>query len=227
MDKKISRYYFNSKAVFKSLPEIDAALLRNNCKLRRVRKGKDLFSQGSFPRGVYILKGGRVKLYQRSADGTEQMVYIYTYGEMFGYRPLLCNSTHPASATTMEDCAIYFISAPHFLRVLAESAALSNLILQNLSHEFTILVNRIAAFSQRSAKERLALSLLILREKYRKPNGQHGDINMTRQDMASFVGTTNETLARLLTKLKSEGVIKTFGRRLQILNIKTLHSMMD
>src|SRR6185295_1239618 len=222
----ISKYHFGSTSVLNLLPKEDLSLFQKQLKLKKFKKGHELFQEGNSPKGIYILKRGKVKIYQETQSGTEQIVYIYTPGEMFGYRPLLCHEHHPASAKTLEECSIYFLDAKDFLDVLEKSAALSNILLQNLSHEFTVLINRIAAFGQKSVKERTALSLLILREKYKKPNGEaYGEIYLSRADLAAFVGTTIETIARMITKFKKERIIKIQGRKIIINDVKALYQL--
>jgi CRP-like cAMP-binding protein len=222
-----SRYFFNSKSILETLPAKDLALLTGHLRLKKIPKGRTLFEEGSRPRTVFILRRGRVKLFQRNSDGGEQIVYIYSAGEMFGYRPLLSNNLHPAAAMTIEECGIYFLSDRVFLDLLARSAALSNLLLKNLSHEFTVLVNRIATFSQRTAKERIALSLLIVNEAYGKHGGGTGEITLSRADLAAFAGTTGETLARILTRFKSEKIVKASGRKLFILRPDKLKDIIE
>lgn len=219
---QFSRYFFNSEPIFELLPSEDLALLKDHLRLKKIPKGRTLFEEGSRPRTVYLLKRGKVKIFQQSPNGAEQLVYIYSAGEMFGYRPLLSNEPHPASAQTMEECGIYFLSDRVFMDVLDKSPTLSNLLLRNLSHEFSVLVNRIATFSQRSAKERIALCLLIVNEKYRKKAGGVPEITISKADLASFAGTTGETLARILTRLKSDKVIGTKGRKLFVLKPEKL-----
>ena len=149
-----------------------------------MRKGKELFREGSYPRNVYIVRRGKVKLFQNSPNGTQTIVYIYSAGEMFGYRPLLCGEKHTASAMTMEDSGIYIVPARHFMNFVTSGGTLSAILLRNLSHEFTVLVNRIGAFDQKSVKERLALSLLILGEKYRKEGkGSYAELTLSRSDL--------------------------------------------
>lgn len=228
MDERISKYFFNSKSLFDSLPEEGFHLFKKHLKLKQVKKGRELFREGTIPNWVYIIKRGKVKLYQQTQNGAEQIVYIYTSNEMFGYRPSLCHELHPASAKTLEDASIYFISVQSFLDILGKSTALSNLLLQNLSHEFTVLVNRIAAFGQKSAMERMALSLLILQERYRRWEEQDDpEISLSRSDLASFVGTTNETIARMVTKLKTENIIRTRGRKIIIQDAPALIRLAD
>ncbi len=222
----VSKFYFNSKPIFESLSKEELLKFKALTKLKKIKKGRELFQEGSYPKGVYILKRGKVKIYQRTPSGGEQIIYIYTPGEMFGYRPLLCGDRHPASAMTLEECGIYFMTEWSFLKALENSTSLSTILLRNLSHEFTVLVNHIAAFAQRSAKERIALSLLILREKYRKPDSAHPpEISLSRSDLASFAGTTNETLARTISWFRAEKVIKINGRKIMINNEDALYSL--
>lgn len=224
----VSKYYFNSKPIFESLSKEELLNFKSLSKLKKVKKGRELFEEGTYPKGVYILKRGKVKIYQRTPNGGEQIIYIYTPGEMFGYRPLLCGDKHPASAMTLEECGIYFMTETSFVQALQTSPVLSTILLRNLSHEFTVLVNHIAAFAQKSAKERIALSLLILQEKYRKPDSKYStEISLSRADLASFAGTTNETLARTISRFRAEKVIKLNGRKIIIHNEEALYSLIE
>ena len=226
--RDISKYFFTTDPVLESMSPYEAQLFKAQLKLKRVKKGRELFMEGSYPREVYIVKRGRVKLYQHNSDGSETIIYIYSAGEMFGYRPLLCGEKHPASAMTMEDCGIYVVSSKQFLGFLKAGNSLSTILLRNLSHEFTVLVNRIGAFDQKTVKERLALSLFILREKYRKP-GERGqvEISLSRADLAAYVGTSVETLARILTRFRQDGMIRTVARKIVIVNERALMSIID
>lgn len=221
----ISKYYFSSPSLLRVLRDLDLSLFRKELQLKKVKKGKLLYPEGSFPKGVYIIKRGKVKLFQITPNGNEQIVYIYTPGEMFGYRPLLCHDKHPASAMTLEECGLYYLPARHFMNTLRQSATLSNLLLENLSHEFTVLVNRIAAFAQKAVKERTALSLLILAEKYKKPGAVQSEITLSRKDLASFVGTTHETIARIISQFRKDKIIKIVGRKIVITRTDILQQL--
>jgi CRP-like cAMP-binding protein len=226
--RDISKFFFTKAQVLASLPPHEAKTFKEHLRLKRVKKGKELFKEGSYPRRVYIVRRGRVKLYQHNPDGSETIIYIYSSGEMFGYRPLLCGEKHPASAMTMEDCGIYTLPSKQFLALLKAGNSLSTVLLRNLSHEFTVLVNRIGAFDQRTVRERLALSLFILREKYRKKDDHgHVEITLSRTDLAAYVGTSVETLARILTRFREAGVIRTMGRKIIITNDRALLAIID
>jgi CRP-like cAMP-binding protein len=101
---------------------------------------------------------------------------------------------------------------------------LSKRLLRTLSHEFAVLVNSVALFAQRSVRERLALHLVVLREKY-KVNFQPGmpvEINLSRSDLASMAGTARENVVRILTEFKEKGILTTHGTKIIIHNVNLL-----
>src|SRR5688572_15422998 len=218
----------SSISILQLLSRGDLALLQKHLKLFKVRKGKELFREGMYPKAVYIIKRGKVKLSQQDQSGAETIVHIHGAGEMFGYRPLLSGGTYPVSARTIEECAVYKISSKQFLWVLNHSASLSNLLLRALSHEFTLLVNKIGSFAQKSVRERTALSLLILNEKYRNPAAKaRTEITLSRHDLAAFVGTTIESIARILRRLREDKIIETVGRKIIIRDEAALSRVAD
>ena len=94
------------------------------------------------------------------------------------------------------------------------------MLMKNLSHEFGVLVNVIATITQKTVRERVALTLLILQEKFKDNlNGENEvEIVLTRADFANIVGTAVATLVRLMHDFKEEEVIRTEGRKIVILN---------
>ena len=143
---------------------------------------------------------------------------IHVEGELIGYRPLLCEKKYPVSAMAIEECKISYIPKKQFLLLLKESPTLANTLLQFLSNEFTVWVNTITSATQRTVKERLLLNLLILTEKYRTKKKWPVEISLSRADLAALIGTSGETLARLIKLLKTEKYIAVKGRTILINN---------
>ncbi|MGZ4156254.1 MAG: Crp/Fnr family transcriptional regulator, partial [Bacteroidia bacterium] len=192
------------------------------------KKGEIIFKKGTPSKGVYILRKGKVKIYQVNQDGKSQILYIYKKGEFFGYKPLLCNETHPITASVVEDAVISFIPKIPFFNVLKISPQLSNRLLFNLSHEFSVWVNTATAFAQQTVKERFALTLLILNEKYKKEGSDKPvELNLSREDLASYVGTAIETLVRILKELKEKKILEVKGRKIKIINPDALLEMTE
>jgi len=219
----ITKFYFKSQPILESLNPIDLLFFNEQMKLKRVSKGVELFKEGERAKEVYIIKQGKVKIYQTNHGSVNQILYIYSAGDMFGYRPLLYNEGNFASAMTIEDCELYILDKKHFLSVVSKSVDLMMLILKNSSHEFSVIVNYIGAYSLKSGRERVALSLLILEEKYKMNGISPVMITLSRSDLASFAGISFETLSRIITQFKEELFIHIDGRKITLANKSALN----
>ncbi len=186
-----------------------------------LKKGEDLYREGSMPRAVYKVKKGKIKIEQTGDDGSSRIVYIYTVGEYFGFRPLLCNEKHPVSAIVLEESEIDVFDGSGFLKIAKRSPNLSFNLVEILSFEFNVWINLIGSLSNKSAKERIALILLILNEKY-KTTDKESFITMSRVDIASYSETTEETVVRVLTFFKEQGILSSESRKIKVVNKKLL-----
>lgn len=220
----LDKFHFRSDSVFQGLPKGELDFLKNKMVERKYKKGQRIFVEGSIPTGIYYLKDGKIKKYKADRDGKEHIIYIFNNGELLGYPALLSEEPYTDSSAALEDSVVGFIPKHDFLNVLSESAVLSNKLLKNLSHEFNVLVNSIATFAHRTVRERVALSLLILREKYaiKSKTNKSGEINLSREDLSNMAGTAVETLVRLLHDFKDERLIETEGRKIRIIDAKKL-----
>lgn len=212
----LSSFYFNSTPVDEVLGEAERLQLYKNSTESKYTRGINIFEERTYPKGVYILKKGRVKLYQSTSSGTQQIIAIHGAGEIFGYRPILSNERYPVSATTLEPCTVVFIPRRDFQNALEKSTALSNLLLKYLSHEFTVWVNIVSILARTTVKERLLLNILLLAERYREPSKWPVKITLLKADLACLIGTSNETLARMLKLLKQEKLVVSRGSSMEI-----------
>jgi CRP-like cAMP-binding protein len=209
-------YYFISEPITECLKAREVELLLRHSVQRKYPRGSIIFEEHSFPRGVYIIQKGRVKIFQRTLTGTDQIMNINVEGELIGYRPLLSSERYPVSASALETCSIIFIPKKDFLAVLEKSSSLSNTLLRFLSREFTIWVNTVSILTRTTVKERLLLNILILSIKYREKSKWPIRILLSKADLACLIGTSNETLARMLKVLKEEKLVSSKGRTLEI-----------
>jgi CRP-like cAMP-binding protein len=223
-NQPLDKYHLRSDTVISSLPKADIKFLESKMVKNHFKKGKTVFSEGSYPSGIFYLINGRIKKYKSGHNGKEQIIYVCSSGEIFGYPAVLSDEPFPDSAVALEDSIIAFIPKEDFLKLLAESTVLASKLLKNLSHKFGVLENIIVAFAHKTVRERLALSLLILIEKFNDNSKDHKktDIILSRDDLANFVGTAVETLVRLLREFKDEGLIETEGKKIRVLNIKKM-----
>lgn len=219
----ISKFIFNNQYLFDELPDCDKEMLKGAMQNKNYRKNEAIFTDGTIPTGIFYLKTGKVKKYKVDNDGREQIIYIYNTGEFFGYSAILSNESYGDTTQAIENSVIAFISKEDFLKILDQSVVFSRLLLKSLSHEFSVMANLMTVLSQRTVRERVALSLLILHKKYHSNIPEENVyISLSRTDLANMVGTANETLARILHDFRQDGLIVMDGRKIQLTDLKKL-----
>lgn len=220
----IDRWDFNSHTILTDLPEEDYTLLMAHARDDKYKKGEIIFREGARATGIFYIKSGMVKKYKIDNTGKEHIFYVANAGELLGYHSVLASECYPDAATAIEDSVVSFIPADSFLTVLNRSAELSRRLLKTLSHEFGVLINNISVFAQRPVRERVAISLIILREKF-KHGAEAGapiTISISRDNIANMAGTTRENVTRFITEFKNENIIETLGRKIIIVDVKKL-----
>jgi CRP-like cAMP-binding protein len=181
------------------------------------KKNQTVFVEGSFPRGVFCINKGKVKIFARGDEGKEQIVHIAKEGDVVGFRAMLSGDSYKLSAETLEDANICFVAKEEFLSMLDTKTGMRDAILKELSKELGERAIFITNLAQKTVRERLAYSLLLLQDVY----GEE-PINLSREDLANFVGTATETLIRLIKDFKEEGFIDVQVRKVRILDKKSL-----
>ncbi|HEY8658573.1 MAG TPA: Crp/Fnr family transcriptional regulator [Chitinophagaceae bacterium] len=220
----IDKWDFKSNSVLTNLPPDELAKLTANMTTQVYNKGQIVFREGAFATGIFFIKDGKAKKYKVDKEGKEQIIYVANTGEIMGYHALLAEERYPDSAAVLEDSEIAFIPKEDFFEVLQKSKVLPQRLLKTLSHEFFVLANNIALFAQRSVRERFAMQLVLMREKYKEnfTQGMAVEINMSREDLASLVGTARENILRILKDFKEEGILETKGRKIIITDVNKL-----
>jgi CRP/FNR family transcriptional regulator, polysaccharide utilization system transcription regulator len=177
------------------------------------KKNHPLFIDGNFPRGVFCLNKGKVKIFTRGDEGKEQIIHIAKAGDVIGFRSMFSGEPYTMSAETLEESNICFISKDDFLNMIDTNPTLRNGVMKELSKELSDRAVALTNMSQKSVRERLAFSLVVLEDIY---TGE--EINLSREDLANFVGTATETLIRLLKEFKEDGLIDIHVRKLLVLD---------
>lgn len=222
----ISKFKFNTQYILADLPTNEKDLLEEKMYIKKYRKNQSVFTENTLPTGIFYIKEGKVKKYKVDHDGREQIIYIYNAGEFFGYSAVLSESSYSDTVVAIENATIAFIPKEDFNSILDSSTTFSRLLLKSLSHEFSVLANLMAVLSQRTVRERVALSLLILNDKYKNNEDEAPAlITLSRTDLASMAGTVLETLARVLHDFKEENLIHIHARKIEVINPYRLSSI--
>jgi len=223
----LTNYTFQSGFNFTDLPAADRTELLARAKTIHLRRKEILFREGEPPKAVYIIQKGKIKVSQLNHDGGIQILFIHSVSDFFGHRSIIGNDRQPVTATALEDCELLCIEKEDFTQAMKNSAELTDWLLKTMSHEYTVLVNRINIFAQRGIKERLALFLLILNETYRQPGqiDEESEIHMNRNDLAAYTGTSVENLVRTLKTFRESGYVHVLGKSIFIKNFEALFTI--
>jgi CRP-like cAMP-binding protein len=189
------------------------------------KKGQTLFVQGNPPYGMYCVSRGNIKITQVGEDGKESIVRIATEGDVIGHRSIFTDQYYHATATALEDSNVCFIDKKYIIKLVQEEPTVACNIIAKLGRDLGAAEHRISSFYQKNVRERLAELLLLLKESHgvKEIDGRiRLNIKLTREEMASIIGTASETLIRFMSELKDENFIEQDGKTIYILNEKGL-----
>lgn len=190
---------------------------------QQYKKGEIIFHEGSLPRGLYCVLSGKIKVVQTGLDGKEQILHLVHDGHVMGHRALLANDTYSCTAIAIEDASVCFIPKRSFFELAAQHPEFALHIAQILAEELRKAELKITSTAQRPVKERLALALLDLSEKYGfMADHKTIDIDVKRLDLANLAGTTRETATRFLHELQEQAIVSLSGKRICIENFQAL-----
>ncbi|HQD13097.1 MAG: Crp/Fnr family transcriptional regulator [Chitinophagales bacterium] len=182
------------------------------------KKGETIFRQGAYAAGVYCINAGKIKLSMMGDEGKEQIIRMAKPGDIIGYKALLSGEKYNATAIAIEDTNICFIPKEIFLVILQKDASLSFEMMKVLSNELKRAEEKITHLAQKQVRERMAETILFLKETYGLDKDDHVNIQLSREEIANLVGTATETAIRLLSEFNKEHIIELSGKKIKILN---------
>ncbi|HEY5610451.1 MAG TPA: Crp/Fnr family transcriptional regulator [Thermoanaerobaculia bacterium] len=191
-------------------------------------KGSVLFVEGEMARGVFILCSGRVKLTSSSTEGKTLILKIVEAGEVLGLSAAILGKAYEVSAETLEPSQVNFIKRESFLHFLGQSAEACMHTAEQLSEKYHSAQREIRSLGlAQSTSERLARLLLdwCVRDGVETTNGTRLKVLLTHEEIAQMIGTTRETVTRLLSDFKKKKVIDVKGSTFVISNRAALEEI--
>jgi CRP-like cAMP-binding protein len=187
-------------------------------------RGSHLNQKGTSTDGAYCLAHGHAKIIWPEADGKESIVKIVSPGDMAGYRCLFSEENFRATAVALGSIRGCFIPKDHFNHLLKNNQTFNAEILTRMGTELKFAEKRLHSFCQKNVRERMAEALLILKDScgVEKEGKWILDIQLTREEISSWIGSAKETVVRCLSDMKDEKVIEQDGAHIVLLNIEAL-----
>jgi CRP-like cAMP-binding protein len=206
-------------SVFSELVSPDLHVISSSKSCRQYARGEMIFYADDLPSGLFCIHKGIVKIYKVGKDGKEQIIRLAHEGDLIGYRSLVSGDRYAKFAVPVADAQICHIPRSAFFSILSTNYQLATRVMELLSSELKAAEEKIVEMAQKPVRERLAETLLLLRETY----GVEADnvtmsIKLTRIELANIVGTATESVSRLLSKFKEEKLIDMSGRKLKIID---------
>lgn len=182
------------------------------------KKGQTLFIQGNHPHGLYCISSGNIKLTKAGNDGKETILRLVHSGDILGHRSLFTDDNYGATATAMDDTIVCFIDKKFITSIMKKNPSVAFNIINKLSRDMGAAENKFTSLHQKNVRERLGELILTLKTTYGvKENGRWKiDLKLTREEMATMIGTANETLIRFMTEFKEAGIIEQEGKVIYI-----------
>ena len=189
--------------------------------------GAMLFSEGQFPRGIYLLCKGKVKLSITAADGKTLILKISEPGEILGLHATVSGAPYEMTAETLHPCQVNFIKRDDFLKFLQEHGDACLSAAQQLSASCQSAYEQIRALGlSHSAREKLARVLLEWAQNGEETkDGLRVKLAMTHEEIAQMIGTSRETVTRILAEFRTKQLAQIKGSNLLIRNKPALERM--
>jgi CRP-like cAMP-binding protein len=186
------------------------------------KKGELIFKEGDQVQGIYFVCSGKIKVHKRWGAEKELILRFAGKGDVVGHRGLGQNNLYPISATALEPVNLCFIGLDFFRTTLKVNQEFGYELLLFLADELQESERKMRNLAHMQVKGRIAQALLVLREKFGLTPEGFIDIALSRQDLASFAGTTYETVFRILNELVQDGNIRAEGKNITLLSEKGL-----
>jgi len=187
------------------------------------KKGQYVFSENGLPTGLYCINSGKIKIATTGYDGKEQILRLAKSGDIVGYRALLSNERYASSAITLEDASICLIEKDFFFKSMETSPKLMFEVVKKMSRDLKEAEDHIVSLSQKNVRERMAEALLFLKATYGLEEDQQTImVNLSREEIADYVGTSTESCIRLLSEFNHDKIIELKGKKIKILNLPQL-----
>jgi CRP/FNR family transcriptional regulator len=211
------------RSYFSTLENDDLENLKYEKSASFYKTGQIVYQEDSRAMGVYCLNSGKIKLYKADNEGREQIVRFVTSGELFGYSSITGSRYHLVTAEAVEDSTVCFINANLFSELTTRYPEILKTLLNVLGTMLNDAEDRMISLARKPVRERLAETLLNLCRQFH-PEGCMNEnvLNLPREDLANSVGSATETIIRLLSDFREEGLIAIDGRKIILKNVTVL-----
>lgn len=186
-------------------------------------KKQSLYSEGKRPRFLYYLVSGKVKAYKTHEDGKEYIIDLFSSGDFIGYAALIEDKNYDDNATILEDAEIMQIPKEDFLQMIYNNISIANKFIHIVTQNVKKKEERLLNLAYSSLRKRVARALVDVSSKF---EAQNSPLEISRDDIAQYIGTATESLIRTLSDFKDEKLIEIKSGKIIVTNIDKLRHLL-
>ena len=204
----------------------DELLQVSDCKTSHIiKKGEVIFEEGENVNGIYCIKDGICKLIKLSPNGKDHIIKLISKGELLGQRSMISDEAVNLSAVALEDMEVCFIPKNEIMGFFDKNNQFSMNVMKSVCGDLKDADDQMVNLAQKNVKERLAETLLYLHDTFGKNEDDSLKVQLSRDELASMVGTATESCIRLLSEFKKLGLIELSGKKIILKDISQLKKL--
>jgi len=188
-------------------------------------KKQSLYQEGRRPKYLYYLSTGKVKAFKSHPDGKEYITDLFSAGDFMGYSALIEDRNYDDSAEVLEEAEIMQIPREDFLQMINNDISIAAKFIRIITHNVKEKEERLLSLAYSSLRKRVAKALADIHEKFNLGK-EKKTIEISREDIAQYVGTATESLIRTLSDFKAEKLISITDGKITITNIEKLKNLL-
>lgn len=192
-----------------------------------IKKGDVIFEEGETIKGIYCIKEGICKLSKLSANGKDHIVKLIKKGELLGQRSIISEEVVNLSAIALEDMEVCFIPRTEVMDFFNNNNQFSMNVMKTICGDLKEADDHAVTMAQKTVKERLAETLLYLADTFGKNEDESLKVQLSREELASMIGTATESCIRLLSDFNKLGLIELSGKKITLKDIGKLKKIAD
>lgn len=188
-------------------------------------KKQVLYQEGNRPRFVYYVVSGKLKSVKIHEDGKEYIHELFGEGDFVGHLPIIEDKNYDHSVVAIENAEVLQLPKEDFLHMMSADAAVVQKFIQLMTKNIREKEERLLTLAYSSLRKRVAKALLDIDTKYNKEE-KPSPIDISREDIAHYIGTATESLIRTLGDFKQEKLISITDGKLHIQNREKLKNLL-
>ena len=188
-------------------------------------KKQVLYQEGKRPRFLFYLMKGKIKGYKSHEDGKEYITNLYSEGDFLGYTALIEDINYDDSASVLEDAEVMQIPKDDFLQMVYSDINIASKFIHIITQNVKEKEERLLNLAYSSLRKRVAKALVEIVSKFHIQE-QKTPIEISREDIAQYVGTATKSLIRTLSDFKAEKLIEIKSGKIMVNNVEKLKNLL-